>query len=151
MTNKKSLIIRLKQKINLIKKIKYWLTIDELKTIANSYLNGILHYGITVWAKSNYKLIDKIEKLRVKTIKVILDKDKTDNLSNEQVLKLFNWSTIEQSKTIAEHVIIHKVLNKKNLMINIPITLMIELSIKSNINISILDLDLKNPIILSLY
>ena len=53
MKKKKSLIIRLKQKINLLKKIKYWLTIDELKVIANADVNGILHYNMLLWTMSN--------------------------------------------------------------------------------------------------
>ena len=113
MKKKKSLIIRLKQKINLLKKIKYWLTIDELKVIANSYVNGILHYNILLWAWNNFKLIEKIEKLRIKVIETVVGVEETKNLNREQIFKLFNWTTIEESRRVAENVKIHKIITSK--------------------------------------
>ena len=42
--NNKSIITRLKQKLNLLKNLKYWLNKNDLKIIANSYINGIIMY-----------------------------------------------------------------------------------------------------------
>ena len=58
---KKSLIKRIKQKINLIKNIKYWMSKEELKLIANVYINGILNYGLQMWSKESFKFIDQLE------------------------------------------------------------------------------------------
>ena len=74
----KSLFTRIKQKINLIKNIKYWTSNDELKIIANSYINGLIQYGIQLWSMEEVRIIDKIEKLRRKTVEIIYgnqDKD----------------------------------------------------------------------------
>ena len=113
MKKKKSLIIRLKQKLNLIKKIKYWLNVEDLKIIANLYINGVLQYGILLWAKSNSKMIEKIEKLRVKVIRTIIGYNETNDMNREQIFKLFNWSTIEDSRIIAENIRIHKIINQR--------------------------------------
>ena len=111
--NNKSLIIRLTQKLNLIKKIKYWLNVDELKIIANSYVNGVLQYGILMWANSDYRLIEKIENIRIKIIRTIIGYEETGELNRSQILKLFNWSSIEESRIIAENIRIHKIITNQ--------------------------------------
>ena len=85
----------------------------ELKIIANSYVNGIIQYGILCWAKNNHKLIEKVEKLRIKIIKAIHDNDETKDLNRDQILNLMNWNSIEDARTIAENVRIHKIIATK--------------------------------------
>ena len=110
---KKSLIIRIKQKISLIKKIKYWMTTEELKNVCNAYIQGLLNYGITIWTKEDFRLIDKIDKLIIEIIRIVHGYDKTINMNNDEILALSNWKTLDQHRIIAENIKIHKILSTK--------------------------------------
>ena len=49
----------------------------------------------------------------MKVIRTIVGYDNTSELEREQLLKLFNWSTIEDSRKISENIIIHNILSSK--------------------------------------
>ena len=110
---KKSLILRIKQKITLVKKIKYWMTKDELKKVCNAYIQGLINYGITIWTKEDFKLIDKVEKLRIKVIREVYGYHDTKDMNNIEILNLFNWKTLDKHREIAENIKIHKIINTK--------------------------------------
>ena len=95
-----------------MKNIKYWMNSDELKLIANAYINGIINYGIILWSRENIKLIDQIEKIRINVIKSIMGKD-MENLNDNEILKLLNWKYISEQARITKNIGIHKILNMK--------------------------------------
>ena len=59
--HKIGLITIAQRKLNLLKKIKFWTTNDQLRILTNSILNGPIMYGIQNWIHSNVLLIEKIE------------------------------------------------------------------------------------------
>ena len=77
--------------------------------MANAYINGTLMYGITLWATGHPNLLKKIDNLREDLIRNIYGR-KTFNLSKKQVLNLFKWSPIHQTKELCEILKIHKTL-----------------------------------------
>ena len=105
--------MKLKQKTTLIKKIKYWCNEKEIIKIANAHINGNLQYGITLWSNQNIRIIEKIEKIRLKIIEIIFGKEKIENLNDNEKLKLLNWKTIKSNSNIANNIRIHKILNNK--------------------------------------
>ena len=110
---KKYLLTKLKQKNTLLKKVKHWTSIDEIKQIANAFMQGTLIYGLSLWAKENVNIIEKIEKIRVKIIRNIMGYNNTENLNRKQILNLFNWKTINEHKIIQDNIKIHKTFNTK--------------------------------------
>ena len=63
-------------------------------------MQGTLIYGLSLWAKENVNIIEKIEKIRVKIIRNIMGYNNTENLNRKQILNLFNWKTINEHKII---------------------------------------------------
>ena len=55
----------------------------------------------------------KIEKLRLKAIKIIFGKDITDKLNDKEKLKLINRKTIEELYEINNNINIHKIMTTK--------------------------------------
>ena len=62
-----------------------------MKLIANAYIQGNLNYGISLWAKENIDIIDKLEKLRLKVVDIIYGEVATKNLNDEQKLYIIGW------------------------------------------------------------
>lgn len=106
---KKGLITRLKRKITLIKNLKYWLPEKDILQIANSFIHGNLMYGITLWATEHPILFLKVYKMREDLLRNVFGK-KTFNLSQSQILKLFNWTPIEKTREFYDMTKIHKTL-----------------------------------------
>ena len=103
----------MRNKLSLLKHIKYWTTLDKLIKIANAHIQGVLIYGLALWSNTKPKHIEKIENLRVKTVRTLIGYDKTNDLNRSQILKLFNWKSINELNTITQNVKIHKVINTK--------------------------------------
>ena len=47
----------MKQKLSLLKHIKYWTSRKELIIIANAHMQGLLTYGLMLWSNSEPKYI----------------------------------------------------------------------------------------------
>ena len=88
---KKDILTRIKQKITLIKKVKYWMSHKELIIYANAHIQWLLSYGISIWSKENINIVDKVEKLRLKFVKVIFGSEVIKDMNDEQMLNLLNW------------------------------------------------------------
>ena len=112
-TSKKIFNCENKAKNIVDKKIKYWMNKEELKKVCNAYIQGLLYYGITLWTKESFKLIDNIEKLRTKIIRIVYGFEETKNLNMKETLDLFNWKTLDEHRIVAENIIIHKIINTK--------------------------------------
>jgi hypothetical protein len=78
---KQGLITKIKQKISLIRKIKYWMSTCQLINVANAHIQGSLQYGISLWAKENFNIIDKIEELRCSVVQIILGNDRIKDMN----------------------------------------------------------------------
>ena len=85
----------------------------EMIIFANSYINGVIQYGITLWSHENFNLIQKVENLRIKVIKIIFGIEKTAHLNQTQILNLINWSTINEQAVIAKNIQTHKTMFTK--------------------------------------
>ena len=92
------------------------MTKEELKKVCNAYIQGLINYGITIWTKEDIKLIDKIEKLRIKVIREVYGHEETKDKSNNEILDLFKWKTLDKLREYAENIKIHKILNTKKPM-----------------------------------
>ena len=68
----------------------------DLIKVANAHIQGNLNYGITMWANENINIINKIEKLRLKAVKVIMGKQAVHGLTEKEQLRLLNWKTLEE-------------------------------------------------------
>ena len=113
-TNKKlSIITKIKLKRTLLRKIKYWLTKEEQIKYANAFIQGNLNYGISIWSKENNKIIQKIENLRVKVVKIIIGNKIDDIEGNTNKLNQINWKTIEENSEILENTNIHRIMTSK--------------------------------------
>ena len=80
----------------------------DMIIFANSFINGVIQYGITLWSHENFNLLQKVENLRIKVVKIIFGTNQTDNLNQTQLLKLINWSPIHEQAVIANNIRIHK-------------------------------------------
>ena len=89
------------------------LNTDELKVFANAYINGTLQYGLSLWSKESIMMIDKIEKLRSKTVEIIFGKDYIKDMNNEEKLDLLNWKSIDNKREVDNNINIHKILYSK--------------------------------------
>ena len=103
------LITRLCHKAYLISKLKYQLTIPQLKVIVNSIFESIFKYGIQLWCKVHPSLTRKIDDIRINTIRTILGRDYYDH-SNNQLLKSMNWNTTPNTAEILRIIQIQKTL-----------------------------------------
>ena len=85
----------------------------DLIKVANAHIQGNLNYGITMWANENINIINKIEKLRLKAVKVIMGKQAVQGLTEKEQLRLLNWKTLEEHREIYFNTKIHKIMKTK--------------------------------------
>ena len=62
-STKPKLLLTLNRKLNLLKKIRYWVSNNQLRTLANGLFHGQLSYGLLLWGLSTPKLIEQVKKI----------------------------------------------------------------------------------------
>ena len=75
-----------------------------MKMFANAFINGTISYGLTLWCHEKFSLVQKIENLKVKTVKIMFGKQATENMNQNQILKLINWLSIDQQSVISNNI-----------------------------------------------
>ena len=112
-SDRPKLILTLQRKLNLLKKIRYWTTNMQLRTISNSIFNGPLLYGVQLWGSSKPATIERVEKLRETVCRLTLGFNNTARWGRTQLFKAMGWLSINDTVIFLKNKAIHRTMSIK--------------------------------------
>ena len=100
---------RVNSKINLLKKVLYYLSDDMKHIFYNAYILPIMDYCCQIWGKGNTSHINKIYSLQKRIAKIVLRKPKRS--SSLGLLKDLKWLTFTDRCKYQTAVLVYKIRN----------------------------------------
>ena len=100
---------RVNSKINLLKKVLYYLSDDMKHIFYNAYILPIMDYCCQIWGKGNTSHINKIYSLQKRIAKIVLRKPKRS--SSFGLLKDLKWLTFTDRCKYQTAVLVYKIRN----------------------------------------
>ena len=100
---------KLNSKIQLLKRVLYFLTDDMKSLFYNSYILPVFDYCCTIWGKDNKSYINKINNLQKRAAKIILNKP--TRFPTAGLYKQLNWLSFSDRCKYYSAVLVYKTKN----------------------------------------
>lgn len=98
-------------KIGLLKRLKYFVPVECLKTIYNTTIQPLIDYCLTVWGFTSNVHVDKVQKLQNRAARIISGNYDFKNVRGLTLVKDMGWFNIRQRRDYLTATLVFKSLN----------------------------------------